>query len=242
MSLPAQPNQSLIRGLECLQAVATAREPVGSRELARLTGLEHTTVSRLLGTLAHLGLVRRTANRKYRPGPGLHVLSAQSLLGSGLLAKALPHLRSLAREQLMLAMGVLWNRSVCYLVHAQPGQAPAEAIGAHQPYPAAGSIIGITLLAQLADDEVRARYAGPDSPLRGAALETFIRGLEEVRRNGYALKHLQPGQTSLAFPVGTPVVAAVSLTGSDIPPARIPGLIARLGASAAAITDAWGEG
>ncbi len=242
MSLPAQPNQSLIRGLECLQAVATAREPVGSRELARLVGLEHTTVSRLLGTLAHLGLVRRTANRKYRPGPGLHVLSAQSLLGSGLLPKALPHLRLLPRNELILAMGVLWNRSVCYLVHAAPGQAPDEAIGAHQPYPAEGSIIGIALLAQLADDEARARYDGPDSPLRGAALEAFLRGLEEVRRNGYALKHLHPGQTSLAFPVGNPVAAAISLTGNGLPRERLPKLVASLGACAAAITDALGEG
>ena len=38
--LPAQPNQSLIDGLECLQALSSTDRPVGSRELARMLGLE----------------------------------------------------------------------------------------------------------------------------------------------------------------------------------------------------------
>jgi len=88
--LPAQPNQSLIDGLACLQQLASEREPVGGRELARDLGLEPTRVHRLLRTLAHLGLAQQDAQRRYRPGPGIHVLAAQAMFGSGLLRRALP--------------------------------------------------------------------------------------------------------------------------------------------------------
>ena len=129
--LPAQPNQSLMNGLACLQAVVTADRPVGSREVARILDLEHTRVNRLLGTLSYLGFIERTSSRKYRPGPGIHVLSAQSLRGSGLLIAALPELRTLVDEKLVIALGVLWDRSICYLVHAAPGTDPGDGIGAH---------------------------------------------------------------------------------------------------------------
>lgn len=240
--LPAQPNLSLINGLQCLQVVAASPVAVGSRDLARQLGLEHTRVSRLLGTLAHLGLVRKTANRKYRPGPGLHVLSAQSLFGSGLLRAALPHLRELAAERLILAMGVLWNRHVCYLVHARPGEDPAGALGAHDPYPAQGSILGVALLACLPDAEVCARFRDEDSPLHGAALAEFVAGLRDVRESGVAVRHFQPGQSSVACVVGSPPVAAVSLTGQDISPERLAHLAGRLRAVAAAITRALADG
>ena len=46
--------------LACLQAVVTSNRPLGSREVARLLGLEHTRVNRLLGTLC-LGLFASTA-------------------------------------------------------------------------------------------------------------------------------------------------------------------------------------
>ena len=71
--LPAQPNQSLIHGLECFQAVVAAGRPVGNRELARLLGADPTRVNRVLKTLAHLQLLERTPQRKYRPGPAVHV-------------------------------------------------------------------------------------------------------------------------------------------------------------------------
>src|SRR5450432_664771 len=110
--MPAQPNQSLANGIACLQALTAAEDAIGSRELARRLGLEPTLANRLLGTLAELGLAERTPERKYRPGPGIHVLAAQSLRGSGLLQAALPVIRGLLDEGLAVALGVLWRSDV----------------------------------------------------------------------------------------------------------------------------------
>jgi DNA-binding IclR family transcriptional regulator len=139
---PAQPNQSLMHGIECLQAIAIADGPLGSREVARRLDLEHTKVNRLLGTLAALGFVTRTADRRYVPGPALHVLSAQSLSASGLLQASIPVLRRGRLPDMVVALGVVWRDEVCYLVHAAPGVDPADAIGAHRASPAAESVIG----------------------------------------------------------------------------------------------------
>src|SRR5262245_29763060 len=102
--LPAQPNQSLIDGLACLQALASSSEAVGNRELARALGLEPTRVNRLLKTLAHLGLAEQDAQRRYRPGPAIHVLAAQSLFGSKLIRRAIGPLEELHRFGLIVAL------------------------------------------------------------------------------------------------------------------------------------------
>jgi DNA-binding IclR family transcriptional regulator len=119
--LPAQPNQSLIDGLSCLQALASAGKPVGSRQMARELKLEATRVNRLLKTLAHLGIAQQTPDKQYIPGPAMHVLAAQAMFGSGLLHRALEPLESLRRFKLAVAMGVLWRDHVSYLYHGGPG-------------------------------------------------------------------------------------------------------------------------
>jgi len=82
---------------------------VGGRELARELGLEPTRVNRLLRTLAHLGLAQQDDRRKYRRGPGIHVLAAQAKFRSGLLRRAMPVLESLRRFEFTVALGVLWR-------------------------------------------------------------------------------------------------------------------------------------
>jgi len=222
MPLPAQPNQSLIHGLACLQTVVGGAAAMGSREVARILGLEHTKVNRLLGTLCHLGLVERTASRKYRPGPGIHLLSAQSLRGSGLLAAALPLLEPLGREELIVSLGVLWDQHVCYLVRALPGQSPAAAIGAHAPHPAHLSILGLALLAGMPDTEIRRRLGRAPLSLAAEDLSRLLRECAATRQQGHAERRDARQRTyALAVPIGQVPVAAVGVTGirrrRDIP-------------------------
>jgi len=211
--LPAQPNQSLMNGLACLQAVVTSDRPIGSREVARRLGLEHTRVNRLLGTLSYLGFIERTASRKYRPGPGIHVLSAQSLRGSGLLAAALPHLRTLVAEKLIVAMGVLWDRNICYLVHATPGLDPGDAIGGHQLYPAHESIIGLAIMAHMTDAQVRTMLAAKPGPLPRKAIADVLEHVREARAAGYALQPTPTGRFAVSHVVGSPPAAAIAFSG-----------------------------
>lgn len=136
-----QPNQSLIDGIATLQALATLPEPIGCRELGRQIGLDPTKVNRLLKTLTYLGIARQAGNRKYTAGPGMHVLTAQSLFASGPISHALPTLEQLRKHGHTVAFGVLWNNSVSYLYHAPPGLESSAASGRIGLLPASRSVM-----------------------------------------------------------------------------------------------------
>jgi DNA-binding IclR family transcriptional regulator len=203
--LPAQPNQSLIDGIVCLQAVVSAGAPVGVRQLARDLGLETTRVNRLLKTLAHIGIVRQNDRQRYEPGPGLHILTAQSLRGSGLLTAALPVIRQLANTRLIVALGVLWNNQVCYLYHGRPDKNLETGIGSHGLFPAHVSSIGRILLAL----QKPALKSLPDKLPSGHQAEPF----SQIRKQRFAGVIDPAGVTSLCVPVGIPPIAGLALAG-----------------------------
>ena len=148
MKTPAQPNLSLIRGVACLQTVMASPAPLGSREVARRVRMEHTKVSRMLGTFCHLGLLEKTAGKEFMAGPAIHVLAAQSLRASGLLKNAMPVLKRLRKEKLKIALGVLWRDQVCYLYWASPEMEFEEGINGCDLFPAAESSIGRLLMSK----------------------------------------------------------------------------------------------
>jgi DNA-binding IclR family transcriptional regulator len=212
--MTAQPNQSLGHGLEVLHALCGAEGPIGSRELSRRLGMEHTRVNRLLGTMATLGLAERTADRRYRPGPAVHVLAASGLRSSGLLQAALPTIRTLHAEGFPAALGVLWRDQVCYLYHGKPNQPLERGLAGHQLFPAAWSSIGTILQAQ-------------NDP-----------ALANLKDQGWAwvVPENAPSGGSMAAPVGAPVVAALAIMPTDKSnPAQYS---ARLLAAAAEVTEA----
>lgn len=213
--LPAQPNQSLIDGLTCLQAVATAADPVGSRELARQLRMEPTRINRLLKTLAHLGLTAQTGNKKYSIGPAIHVLSAQTLFASGLLRNALPILRELHQFNCITALGVLWQDHVSYLCHALPDSPMEEGLGRVSLYPATQSSIGMVLLAAKPDSEIRRLYARKQIPGYGQKLNSLINDLKTIRKQGHAVIETDDN-ISLAVPIGSNPDAAIALSGKNV--------------------------
>ncbi|NLF39066.1 helix-turn-helix domain-containing protein [bacterium] len=234
--LPAQPNESLIDGIRCLQAAATSAAPAGTREIARLLALEPTRANRLLKTLAHMGFLRQNEAQKYEAGPGMHVLAAQSLHASGLVRRALPQLESLAVHGMVVALGVLWNDRVSYLYHWRPGISSAEALGSAAVYPALDSSIGLALLAALPEREVRARLRG--RPLgRFATHASVIAELRRTRRRGYGRVGRAPGVVSLALPIGAPAAAAIALAGA-MPRNNVPARIDAMRTAAALIERA----
>ena len=86
------------RALAVLDAVAEA-EDVGTNELARRTGINASTVSRLLATLAARGLVRHVEETgRYRLGARLVQLGGAAHAGLDLRELARPVLTSLAAE------------------------------------------------------------------------------------------------------------------------------------------------
>ncbi len=225
----AQPNQSLIDGITTLQALATSPEPVGCRELARRLGADPTKINRLLKTLAYLGIARQTANRKYTAGPGMHVLAAQSLFASGLIRRALPVLEGLRRFGHTVALGVLWGDSVSYLFHAPPGIEASRGLGRIGLLPATTSGIGIVLLSELDDEDVRELYQDREIPMFPEGIEQLLAKLAEVRRLGYARVHVADERDHhvVAVSTGDPAHAGIALSGW-IPEAATEELVAAL--------------
>ncbi|HCE43375.1 MAG TPA: transcriptional regulator [Lentisphaeria bacterium] len=215
--LPSQPNESLIDGLTCLQALAVCKEPVGVRELARRLDLEPTRVHRLLKTLAHLGIAGQTPSKKYVTGPGMHVLAAQSIFASGLIRKALPLLASLQQYGFVVAYGVLWRDQVSYFYHAEPGMPVEQALGRIGLYPVAGSSIGMVLLSLTADSEIRRLFKGREIPKFSQGIEDLLKVIREIRRNGFAKIVTTENWTSLAVTVGNPPHSALAFSGKMDP-------------------------
>ena len=227
--LGAQPNQSLIDGIITLQALATAPEPVGCRELARRIDLDPTKVNRLLKTLTYPGIARQTANRKYTAGPGMHVLAAQSLFASGLINRSLPVLQTLRRHGHTVALGVLWNDSVSYLFHAPPGIDISMGLGRIGLLPATTSGIGMMLLSELPDEHIARIYADREIPRYPEGLPQLLERLAEVRRLGYARVRVEDDRNHhvVAVSTGDPVHAGLALSGW-IPEAATEELVAVL--------------
>ncbi len=214
--MSSQPNRSLADGLRCLQALAAAGGPVGGRELARELGLHHVKANRMLMGLAEAGFALRDGQGRYGAGPALHVLAALATFGSGLLTRALPELRTLQqRSGATVALGVRWQRHVCYLYHGHAGSPPEEALGRTQMHPASTSSIGLALLAECPAAEVEALYAA--APPAGFASHRALQAeLKRIAKTGHACLEHRSGELphhSLAVTVGDPVIAGLACTG-----------------------------
>lgn len=211
--LPLQPNESLIDGLECLQFLAVRGKSVGVRELARQLNLEPTRVHRLLKTLAHLGIASQTSDKKYIPGPGMHVLAAQSIFASGLIGKALPHLELLQRYGMVVALGVLWKDQVSYLYHAMPGMTMENALGRIGLYPATRSSIGMALLAHHSDKEIKRLYRNKNIPYYPQGIGKLLEDIHRIRKKGFAKLTTGKNVTTMAVTVGNPLHSAIAFSG-----------------------------
>ncbi|MEU8421010.1 helix-turn-helix domain-containing protein [Micromonospora sp. NPDC048835] len=221
--LPSQPNKSLQDGLDCLQLLASSAEALGSREVARRLGLEPSRANRLLKTLAHIRLIEQNERRRYRPGPGIHALAAQSLFGSGLIRRALGPLGELHAHGHTVAMGVLWRDQMSYLYHADPGMDTSTALGRIGLFPVARSGLGMALLACQDDESVRAMWA---TSANETPVEPILTDLAQIREAGFALR---PGKTerTVAVTVGATPYAAIGMSGR-FPDEHIPDLVGAL--------------
>ena len=87
------------RALRVLDAFPEVGGDVGTNELARVTGINASTVSRILATLAAAGYVEhRPATGRYRLGPQVLRLAGHALGGLDLRVAARRHLDELADE------------------------------------------------------------------------------------------------------------------------------------------------
>ncbi len=96
MTTITRPVSTVQRAVAVLAALADSAEDLGNNEIARRTGVNPSTVSRLLSTLADADLVLRTSeNGRFRLGPRLVELGNAALARVDLRQLGRPHLMAL---------------------------------------------------------------------------------------------------------------------------------------------------
>jgi DNA-binding IclR family transcriptional regulator len=190
------------RALAVMDALAAGGE-LGTNELARRTGVNASTVSRLLATLAAAGYVDQAANGRYRLGIRLVHLANTVLARLDVREVARPHLVALVE-----ATGETATLSV-------PGDEDAITVdfvpGAHQIQPV--SRLGRPSIAHATSaGKVMLAFSGrelPDGPFKAYTARTItdrqvLAGeIEEIRVRGYAqaVGEREPGLTAIAAPI-----------------------------------------
>lgn len=109
--------QSLARGLKILDLLAAADDTVGITEIAEYLGMDKSSISRVMQTLAYYGYAEQDAStRRYRLGPQVVVLGQALLNRMPLREQARPFLQQLVdRTGECAHLGVLAQNQVLYL-------------------------------------------------------------------------------------------------------------------------------
>jgi DNA-binding IclR family transcriptional regulator len=188
---PASTSQTLDRGLQVLEAVARAGDPLTVAEAAASVGLDRTVAHRLVATLAARGYLQRDSSGGYRLGPTCLAL-----------ASAITDLRTTARpflEELRDATGetvhvvVLSGREVVFLDGIESVHTLRVGSRTGRLLPAHATSVGKALLAALPPEQVRALYERADLvAVTGRTItdrDALERQLAAVRECGYATNH-----------------------------------------------------
>jgi DNA-binding IclR family transcriptional regulator len=179
------------RAFQLLQLVVAADGPIGVRDLARRAGISRSTTSRMLGILAELGMVERTADGGTRPGAGLANLTRGVDDSPAVLRERLrPLAADLEREfGENAAVGIDDGSGFRYLVSSRVDTAVqvADPVGESFPF----HLIAPGVVAMSAWPSARLqRYLDGDLPSATTQSVTnpdAIRArLERVRADGYA--------------------------------------------------------
>ncbi|WP_313624775.1 IclR family transcriptional regulator [Achromobacter sp.] len=184
---------ALSAGLRILRYLASASTPHGVTRIAKDLGLNASTCFNLLKTLVHERLVTFDEPTKtYSMSLGLVELAKGSLEKASYVRLMRPHLQELAERHNITT--TLWQRSrgdrVVLVDLADSGSAMRIHMSIGQRLPMYIAALGRCMAAHSGLSAVQLR--SKLSELRwedGPSFETYMREVEEVRHNGYAVDH-----------------------------------------------------
>ncbi|WP_194291393.1 IclR family transcriptional regulator domain-containing protein [Cumulibacter manganitolerans] len=199
--------QSLAKGLDVIASFTAERRRQTLSEVARNAGMTRASARRFLLTLTELGYVERDGDRFSLRPTVLQIGRAYlSMLTMPDIAE--PHMRALASslgEDVGLV--VLDGLDGVVVVECEPGRAADNFVHVGERVPALASASGRVLLAQLPEDELRARTRGqlvPQlTPSTQRDLSAVLETVQAIRRTGYAIvaDEYRRGVQSVAMPV-----------------------------------------
>ena len=203
---------SLEKGLALVQAVASTGSGLTVSELSRLTGLNRTTVYRLLAVLQRSDWLiedgKSSGGKAFRLGPAAFGFSVLLANKYDLASRLQPLMEKLARDvDETVHAGVLDGTEVVHIARAEPELGPhmAVALGARSHAHLTG--LGKAILSTLPRDEVLRRY--PREKLATvtrnsiATRSALLDNLEEIANRGYAIddEEARLGVRCVAAPV-----------------------------------------
>lgn len=190
-SAPEKLVGALSAGLKILRYLANTSTPQGVTRIAKDLGLNASTCFNLLKTLVHEGLVTfDDATKTYSTGLGLVELAKGSLEKASFVRMMRPHLQELAERHNITT--TLWQKTrgdrVILVDLADSGSAIRIHMSIGQRLPMYIAALGRCMAAYsgLSTVELRRKL----SELRwedGPSFETYMREVEGVRKNGYAV-------------------------------------------------------
>lgn len=203
----ADPNRSLLRGLEILRAFRPGSDVLGNAEIAERTGLPKSTVSRLTGTLLQAGfLFYSPRHRGYSLRVAVLSLSHAMRSGSALLQLARSPMMSEARRlRVNIGLALADRDEMVYLETLRfAGTSSLRQVVSGQRVPMALTSLGRAYLSTLTPTEKRRQFAHLKS--RHArdwpALRSEINeAIHAVNQQGWCAASWQPQVVALSTPV-----------------------------------------
>ena len=219
--------KSLARALQVLECFSVEQPELGPSEIARMLGMQKSTVYNILSTFQRCGyLVQNPQTSKYYLG--MKVLHLGYIVNShhGLRDMFLPCLNRIAQETREVCyFGILDGTEVLYIESTYPSnqQHTRNILGERAPLYCTG--IGKAMLAFLPEEQAEQVIGG--SPLKaytGCTITDPVvlrHHLAEIRQNGYAVDNMEHeyGIRCVAVPVfnsAGQVTAAVSVSGPSL--------------------------
>ena len=136
------------------------------------------------------------------------------MYGSGLIRHSLTSLIELTSLNVIVAMGVLWRDKVSYLYHWKPGISSAKGLGRVDLFPATQSSIGLILLSEHNDDDIRKEFCTKDIPGFNN-IDELLSYMNVVRDQGYA-EAMFEGRRSASVKIGDPAYAALAIADETL--------------------------
>ncbi len=197
--------EAVDRALVLLTLLAEQGE-LSVTEAGRGLGVAPSTAHRLLSTLCHRGFAVQGENRLYRPGPGLHRISAGSV--PPLPDRIRPYLEDLHRAvgetvHLMVRRG----SEVLFVDGIEGTQSLRVGLRVGARMPAYRTSGGKAMLADLPPGEVDVLHADEPAPRPGEKIRDLAalhRELRAARNNNFGFNHdeSEPGVTAIGASIG----------------------------------------
>ncbi|AUM75307.1 IclR family transcriptional regulator [Paracoccus jeotgali] len=177
------------RAFALLRHIAAGNRCRNISSVAKETGINRTTLIRLLATLEQEGMIEALADEGgYRLGTGLVTL-AQNALHERSIAQLAPRFLADLVDELNLSahLGVLEGREIVYLARSTPNSHLVSNVKEGTRLPAHATTIGRILLAELPREVLAAQYQGVQMDAYSDKTRTSLAELERQLAEDRAL-------------------------------------------------------